>query len=353
MDPKLHQEWTSFEVQEARSLIARLSINMIDSYDADEKNKVHNHIVDALHGLFPWKTNEQVTDFYVTLYAEMHMMQGQEDSHAGGGGMHTACALPNHVNGSFGVPEEESGCANGAQGVCAMGDLAANSVFMVPEEEGEENVDGNVLVFGSPCEETNIMPTEASLTVEEQEVEVLENNFSSDQQVTAPKPVVGPWGKEEQRLFVLGLRAFGRGDWKNISKYFVTTRTPVQVSSHAQKFFRRLKNRALSNTQRHSINDDVDPYYANTLTSESGSGAGQALTFTGLIHDPSIGLEAPTSSFVTLDNIAQLLYSQQVVQQPLWSEQQMMGSGAATMDGVGNFEPPCRQGSTYLPPRNG
>ncbi|KQK19390.1 hypothetical protein BRADI_1g48002v3 [Brachypodium distachyon] len=291
MDPKLHQEWTSFEVQEARSLIARLSINMIDSYDADEKNKVHNHIVDALHGLFPWKTNEQVTDFYVTLYAEMHMMQGQEDSHAGGGGMHTACALPNHVNGSFGVPEEESGCANGAQGVCAMGDLAANSVFMVPEEEGEENVDG--------------------------------------------------------------LRAFGRGDWKNISKYFVTTRTPVQVSSHAQKFFRRLKNRALSNTQRHSINDDVDPYYANTLTSESGSGAGQALTFTGLIHDPSIGLEAPTSSFVTLDNIAQLLYSQQVVQQPLWSEQQMMGSGAATMDGVGNFEPPCRQGSTYLPPRNG
>lgn len=41
------------------------------------------------------------------------------------------------------------------------------------------------------------------------------------------------------RLFLLGLKKYGKGDWRNISRNFVVTRTPTQVASHAQKYFIR------------------------------------------------------------------------------------------------------------------
>ncbi|XP_076900931.1 transcription factor DIVARICATA-like [Bidens hawaiensis] len=48
-----------------------------------------------------------------------------------------------------------------------------------------------------------------------------------------------PWTEKEHKLFLLGLKKYGKGDWRNISRNFVVTRTPTQVASHAQKYFIR------------------------------------------------------------------------------------------------------------------
>lgn len=55
-----------------------------------------------------------------------------------------------------------------------------------------------------------------------------------------------PWTAEEHRTFLAGLKKLGKGDWRGISRNFVTTRTPTQVASHAQKYF--LRQNKLSNT---------------------------------------------------------------------------------------------------------
>ncbi|XP_078437653.1 uncharacterized protein LOC144708276 [Wolffia australiana] len=52
------------------------------------------------------------------------------------------------------------------------------------------------------------------------------------------------WSDEEHKsLFLLGMDLHGKGDWKAISQFFVPSRTPTQIASHAQKFFKRIKKR--------------------------------------------------------------------------------------------------------------
>ena len=57
------------------------------------------------------------------------------------------------------------------------------------------------------------------------------------------------------RLFLVGLKRYGKGDWRSISRNVVVTRTPTQVASHAQKYFLRQNSVKKEIRKRSSIHD--------------------------------------------------------------------------------------------------
>ncbi|EMS45917.1 Myb-like protein J [Triticum urartu] len=122
---------------------------------------------------------------------------------------------------------------------------------------------------------------------EDNNVEVLENEMSIRQPVIVPSARIY-WTKEEHWNFLHGLSVYGRGKWKEISKDFVSTKTPVQVSSHAHKYFKRLQRKNLR--RRYSIND-LGLEMAEPLIMENSSSARQSRILGDVNNrNPSFGL---------------------------------------------------------------
>ncbi|KAL4387736.1 hypothetical protein GQ457_09G030290 [Hibiscus cannabinus] len=72
-----------------------------------------------------------------------------------------------------------------------------------------------------------------------------------------------PWTEEEHRRFLMGLVKYGKGDWRNISRNFVVSKTPTQVASHAQKYYQR-QHSGGKDKRRPSIHDITVLNLANT-----------------------------------------------------------------------------------------
>ncbi|KAL8532341.1 hypothetical protein ACS0TY_008803 [Phlomoides rotata] len=58
---------------------------------------------------------------------------------------------------------------------------------------------------------------------------------------------------EEHRL--MGLNKYRKGDWRSISRYYVISKTPTQVASHAQKYFNRQTSSTSVGRRHPSIHD--------------------------------------------------------------------------------------------------
>ncbi|KAG5540497.1 hypothetical protein RHGRI_020643 [Rhododendron griersonianum] len=82
------------------------------------------------------------------------------------------------------------------------------------------------------------------------------------------RPTRVAWTTEEHLKFLAGLNEIGKGDWIGISERFVTTRTPTQVASHAQKYFLR-QNPPLKRKLRRSLFDLVGTERTNSSDSHS------------------------------------------------------------------------------------
>ncbi|KAL5224819.1 hypothetical protein ABZP36_011458 [Zizania latifolia] len=269
MDPSFSgEEWTAYDLAQARSILARMNNAAATAAAGDDTNS-NGAILRELLVLFPGKTTQQVIDLYVELAVEM-AQQVAEQPNVDAANL----VIPptfEHANDNFGIVPEPSMPSMGVE-MSAMN------------------------IYGPP----------APVVIENQD-EV--NQVSSGQQA-APNNARRFWTTDEHRLFLRGLRVYGRGDWKNISKYFVTTKTPVQVSSHAQKYFRRMESSATAK-QRYSINDvgldNADPW-GPANNNNTNYGSWHALAFAGGHLDPAAGYggqpqaQQANSSVATMNN---------------------------------------------------
>ncbi|KAK2454165.1 transcription factor MYBS3 [Trifolium repens] len=115
-------------------------------------------------------------------------------------------------------------------------------------------VDDTIKISNNRMEDINYIhdddKNENSILEQGNENENNNNSMSNNEKMKKVKS----WTEKEHKAFLKGLKAVGKGRWKNISRNFVITKTPTQVASHAQKYFQR-NGPIFCRTKRQSIFD--------------------------------------------------------------------------------------------------
>nr|QSD99704.1 MYB family transcription factor [Melilotus albus] len=115
-------------------------------------------------------------------------------------------------------------------------------------QQNNQNTNNNGLAFKFQTYSEDFL-SKANASIDENKVPPLKNKTEKGQY---------HWDKEQHRLFLEGLKKYGKGNWKKIAEH-VGTRNPGQVASHAQKYFLRIKESAdLSKKRKRRSNFDIN-----------------------------------------------------------------------------------------------
>jgi hypothetical protein len=166
---EVNQEWTSSEIEKARSIMARFDGNNCSNNGMNDNNK-HDILVE-LHSLFPLKTMQQVKDLYVDLVVEMLTVQSEEEYDGVIEEHHIIHSVDGLINENFGIQEEAS-------------------------------MNGVDLLFGGKIfDGMRVVEMEEVPVVEKNKVGVLEDKMFIHQPMDAPHSIRF-WNTEEHRLLI-------------------------------------------------------------------------------------------------------------------------------------------------------